>query len=433
MKLLVLHIPNTLNYGSMMMAENLFFYLSRELAQQDLELVIATPRPEESGARLRKALQPVIDHLKINTVEPQKIYRGSKLEKALALLLGVGVHRVLSPLALSVDGVVVLGGDDFSEGYGYIGPLLELLMFRAFVRSGIDVVMCGQTIGPFYSWRRPLFRHLLARVTEITARDPITYQYLCDQFKLKNVSLGADLAFLPLAGEKEAGVIVQQDNCCSGFLPLTGEKEDQEIRLNQPYFTIVPSELLWKYARDQQRSDYINFLTDLAVKLLKKFSDCQLLILPHVLTADSDDDRLVGRDLYINLKRQGIARSQMVFLRGELLPCQARQLLRSSQFVITGRMHAAISSFACGVPALSLSYSRKYWGIIGEYLGMKELIIDVREQSWSDIGDIALNRMDYINDHYEEIAAGIKNTVPKMQDMAMQSIRGMKCLDSPAD
>jgi colanic acid/amylovoran biosynthesis protein len=406
MKLLVLHIPNTLNYGSMMMAENLFFYLSRELAQEDLELVIATPRPEESGARLRKALQPAIDHLKINTVEPQKIYRGSKLEKALALLLGVGVHRVLSPLALSADGVVVLGGDDFSEDYGYIGPLLELLMFRAFVRSGIDVAMCGQTIGPFYSWRRPLFRHLLARVTEITARDPITYQYLCDEFKLKNVSLGADLAFLPLAWEKT----------------------DQEIRLNQPYFTIVPSELLWKYARDPQRSDYINFLTDLAVKLLKKFSDCQLLILPHVLTADSDDDRLAGRDLYINLKRQGIARSQMVFLRGELLPCQARQLLRSSQFVITGRMHAAISSFACGVPALSLSYSRKYWGIIGEYLGMKELIIDVRDQSWSDIGEIALNRIDYINDHYEEIAAGIRNTVPKMQDMAMQSIRELHLL-----
>lgn len=48
MKLLVLHIPNTLNYGSMMMAENLFFYLSRELAQQDLELVIATPRPRKA-------------------------------------------------------------------------------------------------------------------------------------------------------------------------------------------------------------------------------------------------------------------------------------------------------------------------------------------------------------------------------------------------
>lgn len=64
---------------------------------------------------------------------------------------------------------------------------------------------------------------------------------------------------------------------------------------------------------------------------------------------------------------------------------------------------------------------------------MKELIIDVRDQSWSDIGDIALNRIDYINDHYEEIAAGIKNTVPEMQDMAMQSIRGMKYRDSPAD
>jgi colanic acid/amylovoran biosynthesis protein len=411
MKLLVLHIPNTLNYGSMMMAENLFFYLSRELAQEDLELVIVTPGPEETGTRLRRALGPAIDHLTINTVEPQKIYRGSKIEKALALLLGVGVHRVLSPLALSVDGVVVLGGDDFSEDYGYIGPLLELLMFRAFVRSGIDVAMCGQTIGPFYSWRRPLFRHLLARVTEITARDPITYQYLCDEFKLKNVSPGADLA----------------------FLPLVREKEDQEIKLNQPYFTIVPSELLWKYARDPQRSNYINCLTELAIKLLKKFNDCQLLILPHVVTADIDDDRLAGRDLYINLKRHGIDVSQMVFLDGELLPCQARQLLGSSQFVITGRMHAAISSFACGVPALSLSYSRKYWGIIGEYLGMKELIIDVRDQSWSDIGEMALKRIDYINDQYEEIVAKIKNTVPEMQDMAMQSIRGMKYLDSPAD
>ena len=29
------------------------------------------------------------------------------------------------------------------------GPLFDLMMFNRFVRSGIDVVMCGQTIGPF--------------------------------------------------------------------------------------------------------------------------------------------------------------------------------------------------------------------------------------------------------------------------------------------
>jgi colanic acid/amylovoran biosynthesis protein len=404
MNLLVFHIPNTLNYGSMMMAENFFFYLSRELSQEDLELIIITPKPDETSTRLRKALEPAFDNIIINTVEYQEIYNGNKIEKALAMLLGIGVNRVLSPIALSVDGVLVLGGDDFSEDYGYIGPLFELLLFNRFIRSGIDVAMCGQTIGPFYSWRKPVFRYLLAKVTEITARDPITYEYLCDEFKLKNVSLGADLAFLPLAREKE----------------------HQEIKLNQRYFTIVTSELIWKYAKDPDRSNYINCLTNLAIKLLNKFNDYQLLILPHVVTPDINDDRLAGRDLYINLKRQGVNASRMVFLSDELLPYQARQLLRDSQFVITGRMHAAISSFACGVPPLSLSYSRKYWGIIGEYLGMKELIIDVRNKLWNDIEEEALNRIDYINDNYEEISSKIKSTVQEMQDKAIKSIREMK-------
>lgn len=406
MKLLVLHIPNTLNYGSMMMAENFIFYLNRELLEERLELIIITPKPEETRKRLLKALEPAIKNITINTIESQKIYHGNKIEKALAMLLGLRVNKVLSPIALSVDGVVVLGGDDFSEDYGYIGPLFDLMMFNRFVRSGIDVVMCGQTIGPFKSWRKPVFRNLLAKVTKIIARDPITYEYLCEQFKLKNASLGADLAFLPLAREKER----------------------EGIKLNQHYFTIVTSELIWKYAKDPDRSNYINCLTNLAIKLLNKFNDYQLLILPHVITPDINDDRLAGRDLYINLKRQGVNASRMVFLNDELFPYQARQLLRDSQFVITGRMHAAISSFACGVPALSLSYSRKYWGIIGEYLGMKDLIIDVRDKSWKDIEEDAIQKVDYINGNYNNIVTETNNAVAEMRDKVLKSIRDIKGL-----
>ena len=142
---------------------------------------------------------------------------------------------------------------------------------------------------------------------------------------------------------------------------------------------------------DPDRGNYIKCLTNLSIQLLNRFNDNQLLILPHVLSPDKSDDRLVGRDLYINLKRQGINTSRMVFLDNQLLPYQARQLLRDSRFVITGRMHAAISSFACGVPPRS-SYSRKYWGIIGEYLGMKDLIIDVRDKSWKDIEEDAIQK-----------------------------------------
>lgn len=406
MKLLVLHIPNTLNYGSMMMAENFIFYLNRELLEERLELIIITPKPEETRKRLLKALEPAIKNITINTIESQKIYHGNKIEKALAMLLGLRVNKVLSPIALSVDGVVVLGGDDFSEDYGYIGPLFDLMMFNRFVRSGIDVVMCGQTIGPFYSWRKPLFKYLFGKVSEIVARDPITFEYLFSEFKLKNISLGADLAFLPLAKEEE----------------------HQEIKLNQPYFTVVPSELIWKYAKDPDRGNYIKCLTNLSIQLLNRFNDNQLLILPHVLSPDKSDDRLAGRDLYINLKRQGINTSRMVFLDNQLLPYQARQLLRDSRFVITGRMHAAISSFACGVPPLSLSYSRKYWGIIGEYLGMKDLIIDVRDKSWKDIEEDAIQKVDYINGNYNNIVTETNNAVAEMRDKVLKSIRDIKGL-----
>ena len=56
MKLLVFNIPNTLNYGSMMMAENLFYYLSYFYQARSMEFIVITPKPEETSLRLKQAL-----------------------------------------------------------------------------------------------------------------------------------------------------------------------------------------------------------------------------------------------------------------------------------------------------------------------------------------------------------------------------------------
>jgi colanic acid/amylovoran biosynthesis protein len=253
-----------------------------------------------------------------------------------------------------------------------------MLKFRGFVSSGKKVVMCGQTIGPFFSWRKNIMKNLLKNVTKIIARDPVTYKYLTEEFKLKNVLLGSDLAFLPLAGEKDQH--------------SQSQVNPEYYGLKEKYFTIVPSELIWRYAKEPSREVYIDILTNAALYLLENHREYQLLILPHVLAPDSSDDRLAGRDLYINLKRKGIENGRMIFLKEQLLPFQARKLLAQSQIVFTGRMHAAISSFACGVPALSLSYSRKYWGIIGEHFGLKELIVDVRDKRWETIEKYAKSK-----------------------------------------
>jgi len=142
-----------------------------------------------------------------------------------------------------------------------------------------------------------------------------------------------------------------------------------------------------------------------------------------VLTPDTNDDTLAGRDLLLSLKRRGIEPLRIVFEERQLLPFQARQLLAGSRIVFTGRMHAAISSFTCGVPAISLSYSRKYWGIIGEYLGMNNYIIDVREHTWDEIEKLSLQKLTMMLESYENIQKEIMEKIPEMQKKAYEGIQ----------
>lgn len=401
MKLLVYNIPNTLNYGSMMMAENLFYYLAREYSDNNIEFLVVTPKAEETCTRLHEALGREAKNVTIKAIHPREVIAGKEIGKLVSILTGIGLKSRLHPYVRDIDGVVVLGGDDFTEDYGYIGPVLALLTFRGFNKIGKKVIMCGQTIGPFYSWRKPVVKHLLKCVTQIIARDPITYRYLSEDFKLNNVTLAADLAFLPLARESES----------------------QDVKPSGEYFTIVPSELIWKYAREKNREKYLHVLMNVAAYILERWPDSKLLILPHVVTPDINDDTLAGRDLFIKLKRRGIESTQIIFEQRKLLPYQARQLLSGSRLVVTGRMHAAISSLESGVPAVSLSYSRKYLGIIGEYLGMKNFIVDVRDKTWDEIEINVLQQLEKAEKQYASLSEEMKIKVNAVQKKASEGIR----------
>ncbi len=398
MKLLVYNIPNTLNYGSMMMAESLFYRLTKEYSGDRIEFLVVTPKAEETRTRLCEALGKEAENVTIKAIHPRDVIAGKKISKLLSTVTEIGLKNKLHPDVQDVDGVVVLGGDDFTEDYGYIGPVLALLTFRGFNKIGKKVIMCGQTIGPFYSWRKPVVKHLLKCVTQIIARDPITYRYLSEDFKLNNVTLAADLAFLPLARESES----------------------QDVKPSGEYFTIVPSELIWKYAREKDREKYLQVLTNVAAYILERWPDSKLLILPHVV--NQDGDILAGRDILIILRRNGIDSTRIIFEQRKLLPYQARQLLSGSRLVVTGRMHAAISSLESGVPAVSLSYSRKYWGIIGEYLGMEDFIVDVRDKNWDEIEKIVMQQLENAMKQYTILREEIKTKIDAMQMKASEGI-----------
>ncbi|MGI6145766.1 MAG: hypothetical protein ACOYED_08390, partial [Peptococcia bacterium] len=74
-----------------------------------------------------------------------------------------------------------------------------------------------------------------------------------------------------------------------------------------------------------------------------------------------------------------------------------------SLFTIASRMHPVISSIQCEIPAIALSYSTKYWGIIGERYDLEDYIIDVRYLDYQEMKAKFLYLINKIDLEYEEI------------------------------
>jgi len=108
-----------------------------------------------------------------------------------------------------------------------------------------------------------------------------------------------------------------------------------------------------------------------------------------------------------------------------LLPVEARHILGNGLFTITGRMHAAVSTFQMGKPAISLSYSVKYKGVIGEGLGMNDLVIEAKgDDLWKSgkIADLVLEKVDYVFSNYDSLVSRIKPAVEENKKLAMAQI-----------
>ena len=86
-----------------------------------------------------------------------------------------------------------------------------------------------------------------------------------------------------------------------------------------------------------------------------------------------------------------------------MYPYEVRNYIQKSLFTVSSRMHPIISSIQCEVPAIALSYSTKYWGIIGERYGLKVYILDIRYLSYDEMKKRFIDLMNTIELEYDEI------------------------------
>lgn len=394
MNIYICDCPNTFNYGSMMMGENFIFYFNKISKASNVYYVETDD--EINIQRLRNATGIMeIYQAPVNALFHQEC---SKYDY---LLSWMKLKKAVSQFADKIDFVLVLGGDDFTEDYGWKEPLVNAVKFDLLMRAGISVVLLGQTIGPFHSFRKPMMKRLLGKTSRIYPRDSLTYQYLTGM-GLTNISLTDDLALLPLAKQE--------------IKERTGE-----------YIIICPSEIIYHYSRDGSREKWIEFNLFMIDVIMDSYADKKLVLLAHVLRPEHADDRVIVNELYGLLKEK--YKDRVIAVSNEQYPYEVRNLIQQALFVVSGRMHPVVSSFQCGIPAVAISYSSKFWGVIGERYGLGEFIIDVRDLNYMEMRQKFVHLLDRVGKEYSQIADKIKSKNELTERSIMGALKEIRDLE----
>ncbi|QNG60199.1 polysaccharide pyruvyl transferase family protein [Bacillus sp. PAMC26568] len=393
MNIYVYNCPNTFNYGSMMMGENFISYFNKITGGENIYYV--ETEDEININRLKEAT----NSNEIYGVKMDALFRegSSKYDYLLGYLK---TKKVTSELLDKIDLVVVLGGDDFTEDYGWRGPVINAIKFNILRRYDVKVIMLGQTMGPYLSFRKYVMQHLLKKIDKIYPRDPKTYKYL-KELGLENIKITDDLALLPLS------------------------KQTKKERTRE-YITYCPSELIYRYSKTGSREDWINYNLFMIETLMNRYPDKKLVLLAHVLKPENVDDRIVATELYELVKDQ--YRERIILLNNEMYPYEVREYIQQSLVTISSRMHPVISSIQCEIPSIALSYSTKYWGIIGERYSLEDFIIDVRYLNYKEMKDKFNEILIKIDSRSDEIIDKMKEKNNAAHQVIQQTLIEMKNL-----
>jgi colanic acid/amylovoran biosynthesis protein len=400
-RVLLLHFPNLNNYGTAMMGLNVLQGLHDEGGEDWEYLCDFSPdfdptsvSKELCGADWRVgrydfplALSPPSNRWLFALWRADRLLRAKRFKAA--------------------DAVIVLGGDDFSEDYGFRHVRRELWKIY-FCSLRCPVILMGQTIGPFQPSNQALVCSCLGRC-HLYPRDPWTVDYLHRELDLPRAKLTGDLAWLDLPRQHQAGLF--QETAASCGL----EK--------RRYVSLIVSGLQQKFHPDPDV--YLRAFHDLVSALLRKreLAGCKICLLPHTVRRPYGDERELIRRIAASFTLE--ERARIAAVDDRLGPTRTRLLLGNGLFTVSGRMHAAISTFQMGQPAVALSYSVKFRGVIGDSLGRGDLIVDATDRTLWENGALTprvMERVDYLLANRSRLQAEIVVSVARQKELARNMI-----------
>jgi colanic acid/amylovoran biosynthesis protein len=405
-KILIKNFPNLNNYGTAMMGLVTIQSLVENYGRENIQIYCSF----DEYAVKEDIYKELVGVVELKTyANNTRLDRIIKNKKPLIRRLGTLWSMFFYNEKKFFDKIIILGGDDFSEYYSkYVASIELYKLWR--LSKHTEIVMLGQTIGPFSSVvNRFVFKCLLPKMN-VYSRDPWTAEYFKKHFNIK-IKQMRDVAFNPLPLQSNSKI---EKNILSEY----SLKKDN-------YFTVIVSGLFEQGYYCKSEDIYLLRHKEAIQEILKLDSllDKKIVLLAHTFPPYGDESSLIQK-LFLEFSEE--ERERMVVIKEKILPTKARFILGNGLFSLTGRMHPAVSTLQMGKPSIMLSYSAKYEGVIGMSLNRSDLIIDANiPELWlsGEIVSLIKEKVIYVLNNYSKIILEIDHSVNVITDINSSALK----------
>lgn len=339
-----------------------------------------------------------------------KLIRGPSSPKILWFLRAILLFPRYIPTYSTCDVGLHIGADGYSDIVYHnvltlVSPITHSyqLLLGWFFRK--PTIACSMSIGPFNTvFSRPLARFTLNRVTLITVREEISKEYLERLGVTTPIHLVADLAFL-------------MEPCSEDIESLL---EEQGIPTNKQLACIAPSQIIpyrltAPISDEEKKEVYIKTMATVVDYLSSKGLEVLLLC---QTTGDRHDDREIARQI------QAKANYRTWILDNRICtPQQIKAIMGRCEIMISSKLHSAIAATSVYTPTVTLAYHPKIYGIIGDMIGQKDFIVDIRSSDTTRFQQNLIAKIEECWLRRAEIRKGLQEKLPSIREMALHNIQ----------
>lgn len=262
------------------------------------------------------------------------------------------------------------GGDSFSDIYGVVRLIGEMLPLIITILLGKRQVLLPQTYGPFNSrLAKVIARWIILRSSLILSRDRDSIQLVRDLLPTSKrdmpIYFCPDVAFmLPSALPSQFTLEPPADTF--------GNDSWVGINVNGLIFH-------GGYTGHNMfglRFNYRSFILSLIERLMETTS-AKVLLIPHTYGEEGNvnSDPAASSKVYGLLKDR--YKDRLFVLTGEYREFEIKGIIGCCDFFIGSRMHACIAAISQGIPTAAVAYSKKFLGVF-KGVGLEKMVIDAR-------------------------------------------------------